>query len=538
MRVKSLLLFIVICLTLTASSLGPGLSGNFLWDDEEQIINNIPIHNISNLPHFFFGSTFNTGGAGGALTGIYYRPTMMIAFNILYSLFGANPTAFHVVQLMLHVTNATLVMLLMATILRHVSITSKERHYYEYIAGVAGLVFALHPMNVETSLYISVYQDILLFTFGMSAIVLLQYITRVSIGNFVGFTILLILSLLSKETGVAFLGIAVVYILLFKRTQKLILILAPVFSFVVYVFLRFGIARVMIGDYSHSAVSKLSLVERFITMPKIIWTYLGNYIFPSFSPIAQHWVVKSLSWERFWVPFVCILILFIMYVIAVYRLRSKELIFFGIWVCFGLSIHLQIFPLDMTVADRWFYIAQVGVLGIFAVLSLYVFEYKSRILRYVVIGACGICITYSMYRSHERAFAWQDGLSLYETDMQTNPDAFDIQNNYGVELVRLGKYDEALPHFLRSIELEETWRFPWNNAGVVYEQKGDLEQAKKYYMESIKRGKYYLGFENYANVLIKQGRYKEAQSFIEQALRYLPQNERLNSMKEYLQQTK
>ena len=48
------------------------LFNGFVWDDEEQIVNNAVIQNISNLPYFFTSSTFNTGGAG--LSGWYYKP--------------------------------------------------------------------------------------------------------------------------------------------------------------------------------------------------------------------------------------------------------------------------------------------------------------------------------------------------------------------------------------------------------------------------------------------------------------------------------
>lgn len=85
----------------------PTLFNGFVWDDEEQIVNNPQIQSLSNLPAFFSGSTFNAGG-GGNLSGLYYRPLMTSSFTLVYSIFGLNPFFFHLVQVILHIANACL----------------------------------------------------------------------------------------------------------------------------------------------------------------------------------------------------------------------------------------------------------------------------------------------------------------------------------------------------------------------------------------------------------------------------------------------
>ena len=90
---------------------GASLSNHFVWDDEEQILNNGLVHSITNLPRFFQGSTFNTGGTG-SLTGIYYKPLMTVFFALFYTIFGANSFFFHLFQLVFHLVNACLVFVL------------------------------------------------------------------------------------------------------------------------------------------------------------------------------------------------------------------------------------------------------------------------------------------------------------------------------------------------------------------------------------------------------------------------------------------
>ena len=55
----------------------PSLGNGFVWDDEEQIVNNAFIRDWRNLPVVFAGSTF---GGGGTVTptGGYYKPMMSV----------------------------------------------------------------------------------------------------------------------------------------------------------------------------------------------------------------------------------------------------------------------------------------------------------------------------------------------------------------------------------------------------------------------------------------------------------------------------
>src|SRR3989344_9474682 len=77
----------------------------FVWDDEEQILNNSLVHSVSNIPSFFKGGTFNVSGSP-KLIGIYYRPLMTSFFSLLYTLFGPNPFFFHLFQVFIHTANS------------------------------------------------------------------------------------------------------------------------------------------------------------------------------------------------------------------------------------------------------------------------------------------------------------------------------------------------------------------------------------------------------------------------------------------------
>lgn len=88
-----------------------GLFNNFVADDPPEITQNPVIQSIQNLPQFFTGSLFYEG-PGQKLSGSFYRPLQSVFFSAIYSVFGPNYFMFHLVQLLLFITTASIVFLL------------------------------------------------------------------------------------------------------------------------------------------------------------------------------------------------------------------------------------------------------------------------------------------------------------------------------------------------------------------------------------------------------------------------------------------
>lgn len=91
----------------------------------------------------------------------YYRPLVFLSFALDWSLWGADPAAFHLTSVLLHAVNTMLVYALA----RRVSDATT--------AGVAALVFALHPVNQEAVFWVSGRFDLLATAWILGALVLL-----------------------------------------------------------------------------------------------------------------------------------------------------------------------------------------------------------------------------------------------------------------------------------------------------------------------------------------------------------------------------
>ena len=85
------------------------LFNGFVGDDSGQLVRNTFVHSISNIPAFFLSSTFDSGNG---IAGVYYKPLLLTTFSFIYSIWGPNPFPFHLIQVLLHITNALLVFFL------------------------------------------------------------------------------------------------------------------------------------------------------------------------------------------------------------------------------------------------------------------------------------------------------------------------------------------------------------------------------------------------------------------------------------------
>lgn len=500
------------------------LFNGFVWDDEEQVLNNTLIHSFGNFFQFFNSSTFNTGGTG-SLGGLYYKPLMTAFFSLMYTIFGPNPFFFHLFQVTLHIINSIFVFLIFGLLFKN---TNKNLS-----AFILALLFLIHPINTEAVVYISDLQDILFFFFGIIAFWRVINYKLCSVREYLILFILLLFSLLSKETGVLFLCVISLYILLFLRKKLWPYIITVFFSVGVYSILRFLVAGIFFNKHGLSPITTMPFTERLISVPKLTLFYLKTFIYPVDLAINQHWVVKNFSVNEFYLPLIISsAVLGILIIIGVYFYIKKNqfstlYIFFLLWFLGGLIMHVHIiFPLDLTVSDRWFYFPMIGLLGMIGIIIQQI-KIKKKWLKKILIVCLIILIAVFSLRTIIRNTNWKDGLTLYSNDINISKDAFDLENNLGVELYRAGKFDEAEIHFANSVKLAPGWWTNWNNLGAMLERKNDLTGAKKYYQKAVDNGQYYLAYENLAKIYLRTESPENTITFTEKSLIILPNNSTL-----------
>ncbi|HQM16132.1 MAG TPA: hypothetical protein PLM16_02920 [Candidatus Woesebacteria bacterium] len=366
-----------IMLIATVLVFGSSLNNEFVWDDEEQIVNNGAVHSLRSIPQLFVGSTFNSGGAS-TLGGLYYKPMMPMVFALVISLGGLNPIWIRSVQVMLHLLNSLMIFVLLTDLAKKFeSKISWSLNILSWFSLALSLLFLLHPLNVETAIYLSSLQDVLFMSFGLMAVLIVQK-TAPSVKTIVLTAVCLLFSLLSKETGL----LMVVWIVLMAQLVRLEWRLATQgianSTILFYLFMRFMVAGIGIQAHNLSPITRSSLWERVITIPKIINYYLTNLVWPTNLAISQHWVVTQLSLTDFWLPLGLVLVVMGACLLVWQKAKKRYGIShsFYYWTLLSLillmlagGLHLQFVPLDMTVADRWFYLPFVALILIMGLVN-------------------------------------------------------------------------------------------------------------------------------------------------------------------------
>lgn len=459
---KNNYLQIILILFLAILVFSKSLSNSFVWDDEEQIVNNVLVHSVANWKAFFTGGAFYAGNSQ-ELVGTYYRPLMTLSFSVIYTLFGNDPFYFHLFSLIIHFLNTVLVLVLF------------NRYFDKTKALLLSLIFLTHPLYSEVVFYAANFQDLLFFFFGMIALLSKNLIVTF---------LFLLLGLLSKET-------AIVFVLLSPILNKF-KVLPSIFAVLAYLYMRLVVSDISLIGTEINPLASQNLDIRLINIPKIVFYYLQNLIYPANLVPNQHWYITTINLTDFWLPLIIVFTFSCLLLIPLFK-RVKNYLFFFLIFIFSLGLHSQIFPLDVTVTGRWFYLPMLGLLGIVGL------AIKSKYFNYL---AAVLILIFSMI-TLERSYDWRNGLTLYAHDIKIVKNDFNIENNLGVELYRIGKIEEAHIHFQRSVDLAPFWWTNWNNLGVTTEYFGDIEKAAEYYKRAIDNGGYYLAVQNYERIMKK-----------------------------------
>ncbi len=112
------------------------LSGGFVSDDVEQILNNPYIKNPHLWRRIFLGRVWSF--AGGVAQASFYRPLHMFTYWLICRADGFNPAAYHSVQLALYALTVWVVYRIARKFLAN-----------ELAAFVGALIWTLHPLHVE-----------------------------------------------------------------------------------------------------------------------------------------------------------------------------------------------------------------------------------------------------------------------------------------------------------------------------------------------------------------------------------------------------
>jgi hypothetical protein len=289
------------------------------------------------------------------LTGYFYRPIKFSLLVAIYSFTHGNPFYFHLLQIILFATCAYLLFIFF------------RNFFSKKISLLLSLIFLIHPVNNELGAYIAAYCDTLCLLFSLSALILIGRVGDFSLKRsvFVGFFILL--ALLSKESGVIFALMCLIYSAYQKAVRYYLI---PIFSaLLIYLICRMSASTHVMFTYLPSPVPILTPLSHFFLAVQLIFVFIREILMPtgndSISLISS---TASNILHIFILLFIVgVLSGFLLWLVKYKRQPVRKMVFFVIWACLGMILFLQLMPLEVIFAERYLYITEIGLLGILGI---------------------------------------------------------------------------------------------------------------------------------------------------------------------------
>jgi tetratricopeptide (TPR) repeat protein len=472
-----------------------------------------------------------------------------------YVLCGMNPAGYHLTSILIHSANAVLLYFLALGLLRpkDPSAGPRDPRVSRIGAAIAALVFAVHPLRVESVVWITERRDVVSGFFYLATLVgYLRYVRRdssrwywISLGLFVA-------ALLSKGTAVTAPAVLLMLNVFPLRrlgpewrsrsAQKVYRELAPFVAlaagFVVLTFVALQpVAQLPIGQ--KAAVSAFSLV--FYLWKSVVPAGLVPlYDMPAMiDPLAARYVA-------------CYAIVLLLCVGAWFA-RKKYPGLTTAWILF-VGILLPLLGVHQNgpqiAADRYTYNA-APVLAILVAAGWMSLRRPVSILPLSLLGTAIALLGTATWRqtavwrdsdtlwaavldvNPRSATAWLEegnlatkrgvpdsAIVFYQRSLETDPGSPETENNLGIALSQLGRLEEARTHFERATRLKANYYEAENNLGLtIANLGGSLTEAIAHYQAAISMKTDYADARvNWGNALVQQGRFEEAIARYREAL--------------------
>jgi protein O-mannosyl-transferase len=398
-----------------------------------------------------------------------YHPLTTLIYMFEYAWFGLNPLPYHMLNLVLHLINVWLVFKLAERL-------SGKRN----TALVVSLLFALHPMHVESVAWVSETKDVLYACFYLLSLILyMRYIESAKHKQYyyAGAFILFILSLLSKSAAVT-LPVLLIAVDLYKgrkRDRRFYLEKIPFFACSIF----FGALAVVSQNaieggntfsYSYGWIDKIFLNTYAISF------YIVKSVV-SFHLSAIHFLPDNrsgfLPWAYYASP---ILLAGLAWLILRKTSFRKELIFGISFFLISVSVMLQISQVgNAIVAERYTYLSYIGL---FYPAGQWISDIiRKRKQSTVVIAIFSLLLLIFIVQTWTRTGVWKDEETLIADAIEKDPASYVGYQMRGENKHGNGKLQEALIDIEKSLNIDSTDYKTWEIRAMVYYDLGNMNAA-------------------------------------------------------------
>ena len=389
----------------------PAMQAGFIWDDTLFLTENPLIKAEDGLYRFWFTTEPPD-----------YFPLVSTSLWLEWRLWGMNPTGYHVVNIVWHAISAVLTWL----VLRRLKIPG---------AWLAALLFAIHPVNVESVAWITERKNTQPMVFYLLTILL--YLRFESDGRqrwYILSVLAFLLALLSK-TSVVMLPFVLLGCAWWQRgriAQKDLLRTVPFFVMA-------GVLGLVTVWYQSNAIGG-DIIRSGGFLPRLagagwaVWFYLYKAIIPyKLNFIYPRWNIDASSISSYLPGLILIVCLgvFWWYRRSWGRAPLFALGYFVVTLFPVLGFFDINFMRFSLVTDHWQYTSIVGIIALVVGSAVWLSKRWQSQLRYLAAGVGVIVVCLFSLLTWTRCYAFKDLEALWRDTISKNPQAWLAHSNLG-----------------------------------------------------------------------------------------------------------
>ncbi|MCX6334694.1 MAG: tetratricopeptide repeat protein [Bacteroidia bacterium] len=438
---------------------------------------------------------------------------------------GISPRPFIQGNIILHILNSLLVLILIFLITDHNIIASL----------LVAILFGVHPMHVESVSWISERKDVLYSFFFLGGLILYLIFKKRARGGYLWLVfsfVLFVLSCLSKATAVVFPVVLILFNFWIDNTEgkpvvksvknavsyKNLLILAP--FFIVSVFFGLMAYRIQnnenfpgILNLSKNAADVVNTIQPFSILQRFQVAGYGfiMYIFKFFVPINlmafyPYPELKEFSGGSF--PVIlwgALAVTILIAAVSIWSLKKTKLYAFGIGFFFiTIALVLQFVSVGNAImANRYSYLPYIGLSLIPALLI----TGSSRRTKNIMLAISGCFVILLMFMSAHQVKTWKNTETLWTNVINKHPDlelARRARGKYYSKMSELAKSkrekevleEKAFSDFTVAVKQGTKSSDVFEGSALIFDSRGEIEKALIFINQAIsmnpeKGGAYY-----------------------------------------------
>jgi len=432
---------------------------------------------------------------------------------LIYQVAGMNSHVYHLVSILIHLLNIVLVFAFIRTL------------FNDKVAKVSTAIFALHPVNVETVVWVSGIPYAINSIFALIVLTLFVLFKKTKLTKYFLLSIFTYILMVVNDKGAWALVVPFIILIIdqFLFSDKLnvknalistipFLIIAGISAYIVVGKNYSGRMEALTSQYYFDPTQAPPLLNR---IPFTLYMGTKNLVIPyELNIYPGEKEITITEYKLIW-------ILTLVFVITAGYLWKNNRLYAGLLFAILASLGPTFSPVQVAwlMTERYMYLSSVFFAILVGLIATNVHKKQIKKADTLIIGILIIFAIRIILRTED----WRTNKNLWLSTLIFSPESYRVYNNLGDVYIKENNFDKAIESFKKSFELFPQYADAMHNLAIVYMYQKDTENAKKYMQMAIDTKPTLVpAWEKMGLIYLQEKQYDVAQVYFMEALKLDP----------------